>query len=83
MVGMQAETQCLSLVSIFSPVVGRRLFQYCVKWTFIVDHVEFVLSPHQLSALHWAAIYGQVDTIKYLNEKGANLHSTSNGGVSE
>ena len=45
----------------------------------MVDHV---FSPNQISPLHWAADSGQVNTMKHLVEKGANLNSEVDG-VSE
>ena len=43
----------------------------------------FVLSPHQMTPLHWAADGGRVDTVKYLIEKGAEVNSKDDDGVSE
>ena len=43
----------------------------------------FVLSPHQMSSLHWAADGGHVHTVKCLIEKGAEVNSEDDGGVSE
>ena len=43
-----------------------------------------VLSPYQMSPLHWAADGGQLNTMKFLVEKGANLNSKDDEyGVSE
>ena len=41
------------------------------------------LSPPQMSPLHWAAEEGHVNIVKFLVEKGANLHSEDEDGVSE
>ena len=40
-------------------------------------------SPHQMTPLHRAAVQGHVDTVKFLVQEGANIHSKDNGGVSE
>ena len=36
-----------------------------------------------MSPIHWAADNGQLKTVKFLVEKGANLHSKAGYGVSE
>ena len=48
-------------------------------------HIICVLSPYQMSPLHWAADGGQLNIVKFLAEKGANLNSKDEGyyGVSE
>ena len=43
----------------------------------------FVLSHHQMSPLHWAADGGHVHTVKYLIDKGAEVNSKDEIGVSE
>ena len=48
-----------------------------------MDHVIFVLSHHQMTPLHWAADGGQVHTVKYLTDKGAEVNSKDDSGVSE
>ena len=42
-----------------------------------------VLSPHQMSPLHWAADGGHVDTVRCLVEKGAKINSKDEKGVSK
>ena len=42
-----------------------------------------VMSPPQMSPLHWAAVSGYVNTVKTLIEKGAELNSKDDVGVSE
>ena len=63
--------------SVWQPAV------YKGNWSFIVDHVIFVLSYHQMSPLHWAAVKGHVNTVKCLIEKGVNLHSKDGNEVSK
>ena len=36
--------------------------------------MDHVLSPHQMSPLHWAADGGHVNTVKFLIEKGADVN---------
>ena len=48
-----------------------------------MDHVKFVLSTHQMPPLHWAADGGQVHTVKYLIDKGAEVNRKDDDGVSE
>ena len=48
-----------------------------------MDHVIFVLSPHQATPLHWAADGGHVNTVKCLVERGAAVNSKDGVGVSE
>ena len=45
-------------------------------------HHDF-LSPPQMSPLHWAVDGGHFHIVKCLVEKGANLNSEDDGGVSE
>ena len=72
----------LPLLSSLSPSVWQPAV-YKANWSFIVDHVMFVLSHHQWSPLHWAADGGHVDTVKYLIDKGAEVNSKDGFGVSE
>ena len=72
----------LPLLSSLSPSVWQPAVDKA-NWTFIVDHVIFVLSPHQMSPLYWAADGGHVNTVKCLIEKGANIHIKDEYGVSE
>ena len=72
----------LPLLSSLSPSVWQPAV-YKANWTLIVDHVIFVLSPHQMSPLHWAADGGHIDTVKCLIEKGAEVNSQDETGVSE
>lgn len=39
--------------------------------------------PHQWTPLHLAATSGHVDTAQLLVDKGANINSKDNGGVSK
>ena len=48
-----------------------------------MDHVIFVLSPHQMPPLHWAADGGHMNTVKWLIEKGAEVNRQGGAGVSE
>ena len=49
-----------------------------------IDHAHiWFASPHQYTPLHWAAERGHVDTVKFLAENGANIHSKDDDGVSE
>ena len=49
-----------------------------------IDHVPILFaSPHQWTPLRQAAEGGHVDTVYYLVEKGANIHSKDSNGVSE
>ena len=72
----------LPLLSSLSPSVWQPAV-YKAKWTFIVDHVMFVLSHHQMTPLHWAADGDQVHTVKYLIDEGAEVNSKDGLGVSE
>ena len=72
----------LPLLSSLSPSVWQPTV-YKANWTLIVDHVIFVLSPHQMSPLHWATDGGHIDTVKCLIEKGAEVNSQGGVGVSE
>ena len=72
----------LPLLSSLSPSVWQPPV-YKANWSFIVDHVMFVLSTHQMTPLHWAADGGQVHTVKYLIDKGAEVNSQDEWGVSE
>ena len=56
---------------------------YKANWSFIVDHVMFVLSHRQMSPLHWAADGGHVNAVKCLIKKGAEVNSKDDCGVSE
>ena len=47
-----------------------------------MDHVT-LLSPHQMSPLHWAADKGHLNTVRCLVEKGAEVNSKAKDGVSE
>ena len=71
----------LPLLSSLSPSVWQPTV-YKADWSFIMDHVIFVLSPHQLTPLHWAADKGHVSTVKCLFENGANPHIIDGLGVS-
>ena len=55
---------------------------YCVLGQLDI-HIICVLSPPQMSPLHWAAGSGHMNIVKTLIEKGANLHSKDDEGVSE
>ena len=46
-------------------------------------HSILFTSPHQDTPLHLAAKGGHLDTVKYLVEKGANIHCKDGDGVSE
>ena len=48
-----------------------------------MDHVIFVVSPHQMSPLHWAIDKGHLNTMKCLLKKGADVNSKNNAWVSE
>ena len=48
-----------------------------------MDHVIFVLSHHQMPPLYWAADGGHIDIVKCLIEKGAEVNSKDDEGVSE
>ena len=48
-----------------------------------MDHVIFVLSPNQMSPLHWAADRGHVETVSCLIVQGAQVDSKDGNGVSE
>ena len=48
-----------------------------------MGHVIFVLSHHQMSPLHWAADGGHVNIVMCLIEKGAEVNSKDDAGVSE
>ena len=54
---------------------------YCILGQ--LDIHSGVMSPPQMSPLHWAADSGHVNIVKCLVEKGANLHSKDGYGVSE
>ena len=73
---------CTAIVCSLSPSAQQRAVYY-TNWTFIVDHVIFVLSPHQVTPLHWAADKGHVNTVKCLVERGAEVNSKDGVGVSE
>ena len=47
-----------------------------------MDHVT-LLSPHQMSPLHWAADKGHLNTVRCLVEKEAEVNSKAKDGVSE
>ena len=49
----------------------------------MVDHVILVLSPHQMPPLHWAADGGHMNIVMCLIEKGAEVNSQDDEGVSE
>ena len=72
----------LPLLSSLSPSVWQPVV-YKTNWSFIVDHVILVPSHHQMPPLHWAADGGQVHTVKYLIDKGAEVNSKDGAGVSE
>ena len=57
---------------------------YQANWTFM-DWPCSVLfaSPHQWTPLHQAAYGGHVDAVTYLVQKGANIDSKDDDGVSE
>ena len=40
-------------------------------------------SPHQMTSLHFAALGGHVDTVRYLVDKGADTNIKDGHGVSE
>ena len=42
----------------------------------------YVFFPHQMSPLHWASERDHMNTVKFLVENGANLHSKDGEGVS-
>ena len=48
-----------------------------------MDHIIFVLSPHQMSPLHLAADKGHLDIVNYLIMMGAQVDSKDVRGVSE
>ena len=48
-----------------------------------MDHVIFVLSHNQMSPLHWAADGDHVNIVMWLIEKGAEVNSKDDVGVSE
>ena len=72
----------LPLLSSLSPSVWQPTV-YQSNWTIIVDHVIFVLSPHQMSPLHWAADGGHVNIVMCLIEKGAEVNSQDEFRVSD
>ena len=43
----------------------------------------FIYSQHQRTPLHWAAEGGHVDTVRMLNDKGADTNIKDVFGVSE
>ena len=56
---------------------------YCILGQLDI-HIICVLSPPQMSPLHWAAGGGHVNIVKMLVEKGAELNSKDDEyGVSE
>ena len=73
---------CMLVMASLSPSVWQPTVYYG-NWTFIVDHVIFVLSHHQISPLHWAADGGHVNIVMCLIEKGAEVNSQDEFGVSE
>ena len=72
----------LPLLSSLSPSVWQPTVYYA-NWTFIVDHVIFVLFHHQMSPLHWAADGGHVNIVMCLIDKGAQVNCKDGFGVSE
>ena len=70
-------------IAIIEELVTFSVTASCILVSLHIHRGRHFLSPPQMSPLHWAADKGHVNIVKFLVEKGANLHCEDGLGVSE